>query len=1064
MKNHRFLFRFGCKTIRHLGVKVGLFSFVLLLQSFLTLSAQNLTGTVKDSNNEPLVGVSVLVKGSESGTVTNLNGEYVLPKVKTGSVLVFSYVGYTTKEVTVTSNVLNVVLKENTQALDELVVVGYGTQKKSVVTAAISRVTADELSNVAPVRIDDALKGMTAGVTVTTTSGQPGAGSQVRVRGIGTVNNSDPLYIVDGMPIDGGIDYLNPSDIQSIEVLKDAASGAIYGARAANGVILVTTKSGKSQKMSVAYDFSYGLQNPWKHRSVLNASQYAVMMNEASVNAGQGIIYSDPYSYGEGTDWQSEIFNTNAPEQQHQLSISGNSQNVNYYLSAGYFKQDGIIGGNFDRSNYERYTLRSNTQYSLFETKDRSFLNHLVISQNLSYAHIKSRGISTNSEYGSPLGSAVVYSPLLDPYADTPAEIAAVNATTSTPVYDSRNGKLLNIAGDDYNEITNPIGQLSLPNSIGTSDKFVANFTAELTLWDNLKFKSSFGNDLAFWENNGYNIVYYLGKSNNNTRSSVYSSMNRQWTWQLENTLSYDKKINKHSFNVVLGQSAKKNTGRYLSGSRYLLISEDPEKANIDFASGLSSDGDQSVSGSAYSPSTMASYFGRLSYNYDERYMFQATVRRDGSSNFGPNNKWATFPSFSLGWNLTNETFFQNVKPTWLTTTKLRGSWGKNGNSSIGSFQYVTLISGGNNYAFGSGESAIIVNGVKPSGTANPDLKWEESEQTDLGVDFGFLNNALTFTADYYVKNTNGMLKEMVVPSYLGESKPTGNVGTMINKGVELEANYRFKVSGIDFKVGANASYLYNRLINLGNDTGFEPKDSYANVGSISALKNGYPVPYFYGYKTDGLFQNWADVSAYTNTNGELIQPNAQPGDVRFVDINHDGKIDDNDRTKIGKGMPDWTYGFNLNANYKSVDLSMVFQGTIGNNIFDASRRTDLKHINLPSYMWGRWTGEGTSNTIPRFSWTDDNHNWASSDLYVKNGDYLRLKNIQLGYTLPGRITKSVLISSLRLYVAAENLLTFTKYDGFDPEVGTSGGTWIGIDRGCYPQAKTYTFGLNLKF
>lgn len=745
MKNHRFLFRFGCKTIRHLGVKVGLFSFVLLLQSFLTLSAQNLTGTVKDSNNEPLVGVSVLVKGSESGTVTNLNGEYVLPKVKTGSVLVFSYVGYTTKEVAATSNVLNVVLKENTQALDELVVVGYGTQKKSVVTAAISRVTADELSNVAPIRVDDALKGITSGVTVTTTSGQPGAGSQVRIRSIGTVNNSDPLYIVDGMPIDGGIDYLNPSDIQSIEVLKDAASGAIYGARAANGVILVTTKSGKSQKMSVSYDFSYGVQNPWKHRSVLNASQYAVMMNEASENAGQGIIYSDPYSYGEGTDWQSEVFNANAPEQQHQLSISGNSENVNYYLSAGYFNQSGIVGGNFDRSNYERYTLRSNTQYNLLDVKDRSFLNHFVLTQNLSYAHTRSRGISTNSEYGSPLGSALVYSPLLDPYADTPAEIAAVNATTSTPVYDSRNGKLLNIASDDYNEITNPIGQLSLPNAIGTADKFVANFAAELTLWDNLKFKTSFGNDLSFWESNGYNIVYYLGKSNSNTRSSVYSSMNRQWIWQLENTLSYDKKIDKHSFNVVLGQSAKETTGRYLYGLRYLLISEDPEKANIDFATGLSSDGDQTVSGSAYSPSTMASYFGRLSYNYDERYMFQATVRRDGSSNFGPSNKWATFPSFSLGWNVTNESFVQNIKPEWLSSTKLRGSWGKNGNANIGAFQYVTLTSAGNNYEFGSGESATIVNGVKPSGTANANLKWEESEQTDLGVDFGFLNNALTF-------------------------------------------------------------------------------------------------------------------------------------------------------------------------------------------------------------------------------------------------------------------------------------------------------------------------------
>jgi TonB-linked outer membrane protein, SusC/RagA family len=1028
-------------------------------------AANTVKGKVTDEKtNTTLIGVSVVLEGTKVGTVTDFNGNFSIEVPSSNSTLVFSYIGYSSKKVTVNGQTnLNVILSEDTKNLDEVIVVGYGTQKKSVVTASISRVSSEDIDRVAPVRIEDALKGNTSGVTVTASSGQPGAMSQVRIRGIGTVNNSDPLYVIDGMPIDGGIDYLNPKDIQSIEVLKDAASGAIYGARAANGVILVTTKNGKSQKMSVTYDFTYGIQNPWKHRSVLDASQYAVMMNEASVNAGQGVLYANPYSLGKGTDWQSEVFNANAAQQQHQLSISGGNDKINYYLSAGYYSQDGIVGGNFNRSNYDRYTIRSNTNYVLLDTKERNFLNHFVFTQNVSYASIKSRGISTNSEYGSPLGSAMVFSPLLDPYADTPSEIAAVNAKTTHPVRDSRTGTLLNIAGDDYNEITNPIGQLSLPNDINTSNKFVANFAAELTLWDNLKFKSSFGNDLSFWDTNGYNIVYYLGKSNNNTRSSVHSTMNQQWTWQLENTLSYDKKIDKHSFNVVLGQSAKKQTGRYLSGTRFLMIAEDPAKANIDFATGLAADGNQLVSGSAYSPSTLASYFGRISYNFDERYMFQATVRRDGSSNFGSNNKWATFPSFSLGWNLTNESFFQNNKPEWLSSSKIRASWGKNGNANIGAFQYVSLTSSNNNYDFGAGESAIIVNGVKPSGTPNADLKWEESVQKDLGVDLGLFNNSLNLAADYYVKNTNGMLKTMPVPSYLGESKPLGNVGSMINKGVELEANYRFKVSGIDFKVGANASYLYNKLLDLGNETGFENLDSYANVGTISRSQNGYAYPYFYGRKTNGIFQNWDEVNAYKNAKGGMIQPNAQPGDVRFVDVNGDGKIDDNDRTKIGKGMPDWTYGFNMNVSYKNFDLSMVFQGTIGNQIYDATRRTDLKYINLPSYMWGRWTGEGTSNSTPRFSWSDNNGNWLSSDLFVKNGDYLRLKNMQLGYTLPQAFTKKVLISSLRLYVSAENLLTFTKYEGFDPEI-SSGGTSIGIDRGCYPQARTFTFGLNLKF
>jgi TonB-dependent starch-binding outer membrane protein SusC len=1027
-------------------------------------AANPVKGTVTDEKtNTTLIGVSVLVEGTKVGTVTDVNGNFSIEAPSSNSVLVFSYIGYSAKKVNVSGQTnLNVILAEDTKNLDEVIVVGYGTQKKSVITASISRISSDDISRVTPVRIEDALKGTTSGVTVTASSGQPGASSQVRIRGIGTVNNSDPLYVVDGMPIDGGIDYLNPSDIQSVEVLKDAASGAIYGARAANGVVLITTKSGKSQKISVTYDFSYGIQNPWKHRSVLDASQYAVMMNEASANAGQGAIYANPYSLGKGTDWQSEVFNGNAPQQQHQLSISGSNDKINYYLSAGYYSQDGIVGGNFNRSNYDRYTIRSNTEYVLLDTKERNFLNRLVFNQNLSYASIKSTGVSTNSEYGSPLGSALVFSPLLDPYADTPSEIAAVNSKTLVPVHDSRTGALLNIAGDDYNEITNPIGQLSLPNDINTSNKFVANFAAELTLWDNLKFKSSFGNDLAFWETNGYSKVYYLGKSNSNTRSSVHSSMNRGWTWQLENTLSYDKKIDKHSFNVVLGQSSKEFTGRYLSGTRYLMITEDPSRANIDFTTGLASDGNQLVSGSANSKSTLASYFGRISYNFDERYMFQTTLRRDGSSNFGTNNKWATFPSFSLGWNLTNESFIQKNKPEWLSSTKIRASWGKNGNANIGAFQYVSLTSSNNNYGFGAGESAVTINGVKPSGTPNPDLKWEESEQTDFGVDFGLFNNALNFTADYYVKNTNGMLKTMPVPSYLGESKPLGNVGSMINKGVELEANYRFKVSGIDFKVGANASYLYNKLLDLGNETGFENLDSYANVGTISRSQNDYTYPFFYGYKTNGIFQNWSEVSAYTSK-GSLIQPKAQPGDVRFVDVNGDGKIDDKDRTMIGKGMPDWTYGFNLSASYKNFDLSMVFQGTIGNQIYDATRRTDLKYINLPSYMWGRWTGEGTSNSIPRFSWSDDNGNWLSSDLYVKKGDYLRLKNVQVGYTLPQSFTKKVLISSLRLYVTAENLLTFTKYEGFDPEI-SSGGTSTGIDRGCYPQARTFTFGLNLKF
>lgn len=887
--------------------------------------------------------------------------------------------------------------------------------------------------------MDNALKGLAAGVTVTSSSGQPGAAAQIRVRGIGTINNSDPLYIVDGMPIEGGLDYLNPSDIQSIEVLKDAASGAVYGARAANGVILVTTKTGKLGKTKVTYDFSYGWQSAWKHRDVLNATEYALLINEGLVNAGMSPIYNDPYSYGEGTDWQNEVFNDNAPVMNHQISVSGASEKVSYLLSAGYYTQDGIVGGDYGRSNYERLTLRSNNTYTLFdESKNRNWLNSLKITSNLSYARIKSTSIEANSTWGSPLGSALSLSPILTVYDEGEAAQAQLDkyagSANYTPFYDPRNGKLFMIPGSEYGEMTNPIANLSLPGTQGWSHKFVANFSAELQIWENLKFRTSYGADLSFWGSDGYTPIYYLRDGGFSTRSTAFSEKHDGTVWQLENVLMYDNTIDKHSFSVMLGQSAKKSNGSYLWGSRNNIINY--SRPYLDGSTGLASDGDQSASGAPSEVATLASLFARASYNYDERYMLQMTVRRDGSSRFGSNNHYAVFPSFSLGWNLTNEKFMEK-RPEWLTSTKVRFSWGKNGNENIGNFRYTVLAVTGNNAIFGANEQVTI--GSKASGLANPDLKWEESEQYDLGVDFGFFNNALTFTADYYKKITNGMLMEMNIPSYVGESKPIGNVGKMENSGIEMEASYKFNVSDWNFRIGGNLTYLHNQLIEYGNDSGWANLDSFQGTGTISRAQNGKPFPFFYGYKTNGIFQNVNEINAYTNAAGELIQPNAVPGDVRFVDVNGDGQITDEDRTDIGKGMPDWTYGFNMNISWKNFDFNMMWQGTIGNDIYDATRRTDISATNLPSWMLGRWTGEGTSNRIPRFV-RGDNVNWQSSDLYVYDGSYLRLKNIQLGYTLPQHLTKKVFISSLRLYVAAENLFTFTKYHGFDPEI-SSGGT-----------------------
>ena len=1045
---------------------------VLFLLSF-TLAAvyaQNIQikGTVvSGTDNEPLPGVNVVVKGNTStGTITDFNGTFTL-SAPADAILSISYIGFKSQEIAVKGHKdIKIVLQEDSETLDEVVVVGYGVQKKSVVTASIAKVSADDLASTAPVRMDNALKGLASGVTVTSSSGQPGAAAQIRVRGVGTIRTengaADPLYIVDGMPLEGGLDYLNPNDIASIEVLKDAASGAVYGARAANGVILVTTKTGKIGKTKVTYDFSYGWQSAWKKRDVLNASEYALMINEGAINAGIAPKFSDPYSYGQGTNWQDEVFNNNAPMMNHQVSVSGASEKVNYLFSLGFYTQDGIVGGNFDRSNYERLTLRSNTQYTLFdESKERNWLNSLKVTSNLSYARIKSTNFDDNSTWGTPLGSALALSPILNVYDETEEAIKAQfdkYGTTAeyTPVYDPRNGKLFSIPGE-FGEMSNPIAKLSLPGDKHWSHKFVANFSAELQLWDNLKFKTSYGADLSFWGYDGYRPLYYLRSGESSTQSSAYSRKEDGTVWQLENVLMYDKSIDKHSFSVLLGQSAKKSSGSYLYGSRNNITNY--SRPYIDASTGLAANADRDAAGAPSVDATLASIFARASYNYDERYMLQVTVRRDGSSRFGPNNHYAVFPSFSLGWNLTNEKFM-NKRPNWLTTTKIRLSWGKNGNENIGNFKYTVLTSPGNNAIFGSSEN--VINGVKASGLANPDLKWEESEQLDFGLDFGFFNNALTFTADYYKKKTNGMLMEMNITFYVGEAKPIGNVGKMENSGIELEAAYKFRVSDWNFRVSANASYLKNKLIEYGNESGWENLDSFQGTGDISRAENGKPFPFFYGYKTAGIFQNTDEVKAYKNDKGELLQPTAVPGDVRFVDVDGNGIIDANDRTDIGKGMPDWTFGFNLGVSWKNFDLNMMWQGTAGNDIYDATRRTDIATSNLPSWMLNRWTGEGTSNRIPRFV-QGDNVNWQSSDLYVYDGSYLRLKNIQLGYTLPAALTQKVFISSLRFYVAAENLFTFTKYHGFDPEI-SSGGTSLGIDYGVYPQARVWTIGASLSF
>ena len=1070
--------------------KARLLSLLLALWVSATAFAQfsGIVGTVTDGNGEPIIGASVVEKGQpQNGSITNIDGQFAI-KVQAGKTLVISYIGFVTQEVPASSD-MTVVLKEDDKTLNEVVVIGYGVQKKSVVTAAIAKVSADDLEGKTPVRVDNALKGLAAGVNVTSSSGQPGASPRVRVRGTGTINNSDPLYIVDGMPIEGGIDFLNPSDIESIEVLKDAASGAIYGARAANGVVLVTTKKGKVGKTSINYNFSQGWQTAWRRRDVTSATDYAIMQNELRLNGGQAPIYADPYNLtdtngdpiqGFGTDWQDLVFNDNAPVQNHEVSVSGASDKLNYYLSMGFYDQEGIVGGNYGQSNYQRLSLRSNNIYNVYDaSQERNFLNKLDVTVNLAYTRVKSTGISENSEWGSILGSALYMSPIIAPtvtnkdLADQMHENYEV--TQGYELQRDAAGNYYTIPGTfgSYAEMNNPLALLNMNPSKNWSHKFVPKFSFDLQLWDNLKYHFNYSVDLSFWGNSAATLSKYYHSGNaKGEHTSASMSWNKGCNWQVENTLTYDKQFGKHTIGVVLGQSAMKNKSDYVGAERWNIINlEKPYMSYTNANVIYQVDDEGKLIGTPYAeyngwggPNVehrLSSLFGRISYNYDEKYMLQATVRRDGSSRFGPENKYGTFPSVSVGWNIMNEKFMEQTQD-WLSNLKFRASWGKNGSDNIDNFLYTVENVMGNNVLFGN--PAIKQIGSKASTTANPSIKWEESEQTDFGLDFGFFNQALTFTVDYYIKKTNGMLMTMPIPSYVGESKPVGNVGDMENKGVEFELGYKWNISDARFAVKANATYTKNTLKNLGNESGFIDYDGVQGFtgGSLARGSNGMPFPYFYGYKTNGVFQNYAEVNAYTNADGGLIQPAARPGDTRFVDINGDGQITSDDRTKIGKGTPDWNFGLNFNADWKGFDFNMFFQGVAGADIFDATYRTDVTAGNYPTYMLNRWTGEGTSNKYPILR-AGDNTNWQVSDLYIVDGSYLRLKNISLGYTLPRNLTRQISIERLRFFVMAENLVTWTKYWGFDPEI-SSGGKSLGIDKGVYPQARIWTVGLNLTF
>jgi TonB-linked SusC/RagA family outer membrane protein len=1018
--------------------------------SALTFAQTTVSGLITDSNSgEALIAATVLVKGSNTGAITDIEGRYSIELPEGATTLVISYTGYGTKEIEVNGRtVVDIQLTEGIDIGEELVVVGYGTQKKSSVTGSISQVKGKDLEDMQVPRIEQALQGRTSGVRITQGSGAPGSGSTIRIRGTSSIGGSNPLFVVDGVVIGGGIDFLNPSDIESIEVLKDAASAAIYGARGANGVIIVTTKKGEKGKMRVNYNGFYGVQNPWKKIPLLNSREYAIIQNEMAAAAEETIPYADPDALGEGTDWQDAVFNSGAAISSNEFSVAGGTEKMTYYSSVNYFQQEGIVAEG--KSDYSRLTARLNVESQVNK--------RFKYGTNVAYTHTESRGVADNTEFGSPLGRALNIDPITPVYEDDLAQLAMSPYSSGGELRTDlvKDGdQIYGISNRVTSEIVNPVAASEIINSLGWADKFVTSIYGEYEIIENLKVRSSFGGDFAFYGGNSFTPVYYLNATNGQDTNSVAVNINSNFTWIWDNTISYDFSLqgDDHRFTVLAGHSAQATKGNYLSGSQRDIPSQDPLDATIDYARNQDS---RQVGGGIWERYAIESYFSRLTYNYKGKYLLTAIMRADASTNFGTNNRWGYFPSVSAGWNVNDEDFW--TKNEIVNSLKVRAGWGRNGNDySQRALEYVSTVGGGSNYTFGTGD--VLTNGVVPTQISNLDLRWETVEQLNIGVDVSFLGN-FNMTLDYFIQNTLDMKTVAPIPAYVGNSPATSNVGDMMNTGVDLELGYAGSFNDVNLNIRGNVSYIKNEVVNIGNEAGFVQGSTWGTQNiEVTRITNGLPIGYLFGYVTDGIFQNEAEVAAHTGADGSLLQPDAVPGDFRFSDVNGDGIFDEDDRTMIGDPTPTWTYGFTIDATYKGFDVVVFGQGVGGNDIFNATRRYDLSSANMNAAALGRWTGEGSSTDYPRLTNNDANINFSrSSTFYVESGAFFRIKSAQFGYTLPSELTSKAGISRARVYVASNNLLTITNYSGFDPEIGS------GIDRGIYPQARTVSFGLNVTF
>lgn len=971
-------------------------------------------GAVSDKNG-PLPGVTVRIKGTTTGTITDENGHFNIEVPDATAVLVFSFVGYKTQEVlTDGKQNIDIILVEDIQNLEEVVVVGYGTQKKRDITGAVATVSSSDIRKIPVAGLDQALQGQVPGVQITQNYGKPGSAIQMRIRGIGTIGDSDPLYVIDGVPTKEMINSLNTDDIESISVLKDASAAAIYGARAANGVVLITTKKGQSGVTSVQLNAQYGIQSISNKLDLLTADEYAMINDEALVNDGLSPVWAESGRVlGTGTDWQDVIFR-DAAFQKYDFTVSSGNKNTTYLLGIGYFGQDGIV----EYSDFKRYNLRFNINSNVSDK--------LTVGSNLNLSRINENLIDT--EINGVVRAAIFQPPTISVYNE--------DGTYAGP-------------GENEGDAQNPLGMADRSDRTSMNNQLFGNLFATYNFLPELKLKSNVGLNVYSMQTKDFDPTFSEGNANRVVNSLTMQDID-YFDINWENTLDYTKKFNNHEITALIGNTMQNSKTSLISGYR------ENFNNNEDYVQYLDAGSANDKSRGNLREWSLLSYFGRINYSFSDKYLVAVNARYDGSSRFGESNRWGFFPSASAGWRISKEDFF---KVSFIDDLKLRASWGQLGNQDIGLYAFSSSLQQGF-YTFGSPQALYVA--YFPAADFNPDVKWETTTQSNFGLDLYAADYRLYFSADYYIKNTTDMLLIIPQPATSGfGSSGYENLGEVMNKGWEFQASWRDNIGKLNYNLSANLSTFKNEVIQLGDYSESITSGLFFDMSTRTEV--GHSIREFYGYVTDGIFQNQAEIEAHAT------QAGAVPGDIRFVDINDDGVINSEDRTFIGNPYPDMFFGFNAAFAYKNFDLSLFFQGQYGNEIYNATAfwlTNSGYNYNKGTEILNRWTGEGTSNSEPRLTTLDPNQNARGSDRYIEDGSYLRLKNLQLGYTLPATIAKKAGMKGARVYVSGGNLLTFTKYTGYDPEVGvaraTIGDRTIGFDEVTYPQNKSLIFGVTL--